>query len=483
MCDTNNYVPDDFYENAQECPQVSITIRTFMIIVLCTISVINIVICMIKLVHTACVWQQLTSKRLLFSVLLTFVHYLCVVITCVFLFGHQMNEYWGTIVTGSIALTIGCLEICFHLMEILYIYSQSTLLRNHPYMIQLQRVLLTFSVAAGINWFTWSGLSYVNGKQYTYLCCMWIGLSVATFIWSICFYVYGTRALNEIQTHSTHNQSNTIPQRIFNKLKWIIYSYSTMCFTISIVSILVITIRDLFKRTFYAYAVMGSVLGMVDMLYVIIISLTHSESVHQQQFNQVTRLNADGDTEIQHTGRINRGQTRMVQVNVKANVSVSISADSSIHNKNNATVVVDRPVVRIASVKQSSSSRQLTSGYTPCAEQPIVKQFAQTLGGINATPSNSGQETPQQYPTGFFSRETSQIKRVGQTTVEPKRLPSVVGSLPSVVSLEQQPKRLPSIAGSPPSQAHPPLSTTTTVHECQPVTIVVSLPHEQSDPA
>jgi hypothetical protein len=319
MCDIS-LVQDDFYDNT--CPVISTTYRFAIIASLFTISVVISIICVVKLIHTACVWHNLNSRRLLFSVLLTTVHYTCVLIMCVLLYSYRMNDYLGTVITGSFALSIGCVEQCFHLIEILFIYSKSTLMRNNEYMIRLQRTIVGVSILCGFNWFIWSCISFSYGNHYTYLCFMWGGLALATVIWAGCFYIYGSRALNEIRSHVINTTSTTvgtnndtavdsltkavkkqafgtsspiskshlIQSGIYVKLQLIIYLYTIMSFSISIMSVMVITLPLLYERTFYVYGVMGSVLGIVDMLYIIVISLTHNNSVNNAMASTPTGM-------------------------------------------------------------------------------------------------------------------------------------------------------------------------------------------------
>src|SRR6185437_7618488 len=121
ICNTEYTGKDDFYIDTGTTCQISLLTRQIIIYVLLGMGIINTLISSYKLIFGFKRCKQVINKRLIFSFTLTLLHYLCVIIMCVFLQYYLMNEYLGTIITGSLAFVFGCIEQSFHLVEIIII--------------------------------------------------------------------------------------------------------------------------------------------------------------------------------------------------------------------------------------------------------------------------------------------------------------------------------------------------------------------------
>lgn len=303
MCNNGDYInstcicysgyssSDDFYVDLKQECQIDTNIRFVIIYILLAIGCINTVVCSTKLLISLRHRERIINMRLVNSMLLTLSHYLCVVIMCYLLQNNLMNQYLGTLITGSFAFLLGCVEQSAHLIEVLIIFSRSIAdLRKSITIIKLRTAVTSISYFAGINWMLWSLISYSLGYSYTFLVFMWLGLTLATFVWAICFGYYGTQVLNEIKhshikmefsqqvtslvhEHVKVKSIDIVATSAYTKLRNIIYSYSAISIGICIGSLLIINVKAIYSRTFYIYGIMGTILGIVDLLYITNISI------------------------------------------------------------------------------------------------------------------------------------------------------------------------------------------------------------------
>ena len=55
-----------------------------------------------------------------------------------------------------------------------------------------------------------------------------------------------------------------------NILKKVIYLYGAICLLISMFAFIIVIIKDVYTRTIYVYTILGTVLGLIDMIYLLI---------------------------------------------------------------------------------------------------------------------------------------------------------------------------------------------------------------------
>lgn len=306
ICNDGYSNEDDFFTNLNNCP-INTDMRIILINLLLGIGGFNVLIAGLKIFNSIKNYSvQKIKKRLLYSFISTLLHYTFVVITCVFLQTKKMNDYLGSLITGSLAFSIGCTEQSLHLVEILILYAQSFTIKRKELKAntsigRLKSCVLIVSMLAGINWFFWSIMSYIYGKKYWYLFSMWIGLSITTFIWGICFLYYGKKTLLEISKALEKYKRDDI-KIIIGKLKTVIYLYTFVSFMISGISLSITLIEELYSRTVYIYSIMGFVLGIADSIYIWIINITYDSKVIRIQQNPTIK----SGIEISTTGTINK---------------------------------------------------------------------------------------------------------------------------------------------------------------------------------
>ena len=142
----------------------------------------------------------------------------------------------------------------------------------------ISKYMLILTCMCSLVWLTSSILMYVGGKKYGYMCSLFGSLSLITFLWFIGFIFFGNKILSEIfltrQMLSVINGGNPSQHidvdNVDNILKKVIYLYGAICLLISMFAFIIVIIKDVYTRTIYVYTILGTVLGLIDMIYLLI---------------------------------------------------------------------------------------------------------------------------------------------------------------------------------------------------------------------